>query len=98
MAFKYDWNVEVLAQFHATYYYKRDTDEIHWMIEGQHYRVDFGTFSRILGFDEECDRTAQFIEDQVRLSPLNTLTRAYFHLYKPGSPPIVTKDLSKSTS
>ena len=30
--------------------------------------------------------------------PANTLTRAYFHLYKPGSPPSVTKDLGKSTS
>ena len=29
MAFRYDWNVEVLAQFHATYYYKSDIDEIH---------------------------------------------------------------------
>ena len=46
----------------------------------------------------ECDRTAQFIQDQVRLSPLNTLTRAYSHLYKPGSPPSVTQDLGKSTS
>jgi hypothetical protein len=36
--------------------------------------------------------------DQVRLSPLNTLTRVYFHLYKSGSPPSVTKDLGKSTS
>ena len=26
------------------------------------------------------------------------MTHAYFHLYKPGSPPIVTKDLGKSTS
>ena len=29
MAFRYDWNVEVLVQFHATYYYKSDIDEIH---------------------------------------------------------------------
>ena len=39
----------------------------------------------------KCDRTVQFIQDQVRLSPLNTLTRAYSHLYKPGSPPSVRK-------
>ena len=45
-----------------------------------------------------CDRTAQFVQDQVRLSSLNTLTRAYSHLYKPGSPPSVTQDLGKSTS
>ena len=53
MAFRYNWNIEVLAQFHTTYFYKYDTDEIHWMTEGQHYRVDFTTFSRILSFDEE---------------------------------------------
>jgi len=53
MAFGYNWNIEVLAQFHTTYFYKYDTDEIHWMTEGQHYHVDFTTFSRILGFDEE---------------------------------------------
>ena len=44
------------------------------------------------------DRTAQFIQDQVWLSPFNTLTRTYFHLYKLGSPPSITKDLGKSTS
>jgi hypothetical protein len=32
------------------------------------------------------------------MPPLNTLTRAYFHLYKPGSLPSITKDLGKSTS
>ena len=46
----------------------------------------------------DCDKTTQFIQDQVRLSPLNTLTRAYSHLYKLGSPPSVTQDLGKSTS
>jgi hypothetical protein len=45
-----------------------------------------------------CDRTTQFIQAQVRLSLFNTLTRTYFHLYKPGGPPSVTKDLGKSTS
>jgi hypothetical protein len=45
-----------------------------------------------------CDRTAQFIQDQVWLSPLNTLTCAYLHLYKSGSPLSTTKGLNKSTS
>jgi hypothetical protein len=46
----------------------------------------------------ECERTAQFIQVRVQLSPFNMLTRTYFHLYRPGSPPSVTKDLGKSTS
>ena len=53
MAFRYNWNIEVLAQFHATYFYNRDTNEIHWMTEGQHYRIDFVTFCHILDFHEE---------------------------------------------
>jgi hypothetical protein len=44
------------------------------------------------------DKTTQFIQAQVRLSPFNMLTRTYFHLYKPGSPPSVAKVLGKSTS
>ena len=45
MSFRYNWNEEVLAQFHATFFYDIYTDEIHWMTEGRHYRVDFVTFS-----------------------------------------------------
>jgi len=63
------------------------------------------SFNNIVGTREapvpltgaQCDRTAQFIQVQVRLSPFNTLTRAYSHLYKPGSLASVTKDLGKST-
>jgi hypothetical protein len=65
MAFRYNWNIEVLAQFHATYFYKYDTAEIHWMTEGHHYRVDFVTFSCILGFDEE-HRGFSYIHDERR--------------------------------
>ena len=34
MSFRYNWNEEVLAQFHATYYYDLAIDEIHWMTKG----------------------------------------------------------------
>ena len=53
MSFRYNWNEEASAQFHATFFYDIYTDEIHWMTEEQHYRVDFVTFNRILGFGEE---------------------------------------------
>ena len=56
---------EVLAQFHTTYFYDQSTDEIHWMIDGRHYRVDSVTFSRILGFGEE-HRTYTHIHDEPR--------------------------------
>jgi ubiquinone/menaquinone biosynthesis C-methylase UbiE len=29
MRFQYHWNEEVLAQFHATYFYDQSSDEIH---------------------------------------------------------------------
>jgi hypothetical protein len=50
MGFMHDWNKEVLAQFHATYFWYQNGDEIHWMTDGRHYRVDFITFCHILGF------------------------------------------------
>ena len=65
MSFRYNWNEEVLAQFHATFFYDIYTDEIHWMNEGRHYYVDFVIFSRILGFSEECGFT--YIHDEARV-------------------------------
>jgi hypothetical protein len=29
MGFKYDWNVEIITQFHATFYYDSHADIIH---------------------------------------------------------------------
>jgi hypothetical protein len=34
MSFKYDWNIEVLAQFHATFFYEDMKETIHWMTGG----------------------------------------------------------------
>ena len=65
MSFRYNQNEEVLAQFHSTFFYSIYTDEIHWMTEGQNYRVDFVTFSRILGFGEE-ERGFTYIHGEAR--------------------------------
>ena len=54
----------MLAQFHATFFYNIYTDEIQWMIDGRYYRIDFVTFSRILGFGEE--RGFTYIHDEAR--------------------------------
>jgi hypothetical protein len=53
MGFSYDWNIEIIGQFHATFHYEDRVDIIHWMTEGVHYKVDFTTFARLLGFGEE---------------------------------------------
>ena len=61
MGFQFNWNREILGQFHATYHHEVDADTIHWMTEGVHYKVDFTTFARLLGFgsdDREADRIA----------------------------------------
>jgi hypothetical protein len=63
MGFQYNWNEEVLSQFHATFFYDRTTDEIHWMTDGRCYHVDFVTFSQILGFGEEY-RGYTYIHDE----------------------------------
>jgi hypothetical protein len=49
MGFKYDWNAEIIAQFHATFFYDSFTDHIHWMTGGIHYKINYVTFARLLG-------------------------------------------------
>jgi hypothetical protein len=50
MGFKYDWNAEIIAQFHATFFYDSFTDSIHWMTEGIHYKINYVTSVMLLGF------------------------------------------------
>jgi hypothetical protein len=50
MGFKYDWNVEIIAQFHAIFFFDTYTNHIHWMTDGVHYKINFVTFARLLGF------------------------------------------------
>jgi hypothetical protein len=45
MGFKYDWNAEIIAQFHATFFYDSYAYSIHWMAEGVHYKINFVTFT-----------------------------------------------------
>ncbi|KAG2534832.1 hypothetical protein PVAP13_9NG087400 [Panicum virgatum] len=63
MSFRYDRNQEILAQFHATYFWNRETDEIHWMTDGRHYRISFLTFCQILGFGEKNRSFSRIHED-----------------------------------
>jgi hypothetical protein len=52
LAFKKNWNNEVIAQFYATVYFEEygDTRKPHWMIEDQWYEVSYAQFARLLGF------------------------------------------------
>jgi hypothetical protein len=60
MSFMYDWNIEVLAQFHATFFHEDTRETIYWMNEGVHYKIDFTTFARLFGFSKE-DRDVEVI-------------------------------------
>jgi hypothetical protein len=61
MQFQKHWNNEIICQFYASYHHKRDPtgsiDIVHWTTEGKHYKVDFITFSRLLGLNDY-DRTS----------------------------------------
>jgi hypothetical protein len=52
LAFKKDWNNEVIAQFYATICFKEhgDTRKLHWMTESQWYEVSYAQFARLFGF------------------------------------------------
>jgi hypothetical protein len=63
MSFKHDWNTEVIAQFHATFFYDVEEDAIHWMTEKVHYKVNFTTFGRLLSFGDK-DRRADIIHNE----------------------------------
>jgi hypothetical protein len=43
MGVHYDWNIEVIAQFHATLFIDEaeDVRAMHWMMEGEWYHITF---------------------------------------------------------
>jgi hypothetical protein len=57
MGFRYNWNKEILAQFHCSYYFNPHDNTITWTTQGQKCTIDYMTFSRLLGLgskDERC--------------------------------------------
>jgi hypothetical protein len=67
MSFKYDWNIEVLAQFHATFFHEDTRETIHWMTEGVHYKIDFTTFAWLFGFSKE-DKDAEIVHFETHMN------------------------------
>ena len=54
MGFKYGWCNEVIAQFYATVYFdKNKAKTVHWMTEGEWYKIKYMAFSRLLGFGQD---------------------------------------------
>jgi hypothetical protein len=56
MGFRYNWNKEILTQFHCSYYYNPYDNTITWTTQGNKCTIDYMTFSWLLGLgskDEE---------------------------------------------
>jgi hypothetical protein len=55
LAFKTDWNNEVINQFYVTGCFEehRDTRKIHWMTESQWYEVLYSLFARLFRFRQK---------------------------------------------
>jgi hypothetical protein len=56
MGFRYNWNKEILAQFHCSYYYNPYDNTITWTTQENKCTIDYMTFSTLLGLgskDEE---------------------------------------------
>jgi hypothetical protein len=49
MGFRYNWNKEILAQFHCSYYYNPYDNTIIWTTQGNKCTIYYMIFSRLLG-------------------------------------------------
>jgi hypothetical protein len=72
MSFKYDLNIEVLAQFHITFFHEDTRETINWMTEGVHYKIYFTTFVRLFGFNKE-DRDVEVIYFEPHMNQLTSM-------------------------
>jgi len=84
LEFQKHWNNEIICQFYASYHHETTSsgaiDIIHWTTEGKHYKVDFITFSCLLGFGEY-DRTAPELTEYEDVA-----MEEYRHMYLYGYP------------
>src|SRR5438132_115784 len=67
MGFRYDWNTEIIAQFHASFYFSNSDTTMHWTTDGIHFAIDLLTFSHLLGLGSE-DLGRDRIHDEQQLS------------------------------
>jgi hypothetical protein len=74
MGFRYDWNEEILAQFHSYLYYDATKIAFFWTTEGVKCGVDYMTFSRLLGLGSEDEkRDPIHVEHQLKPNQLPIL-------------------------
>jgi hypothetical protein len=74
MGFRYDWNEEILAQFHTFLCYDERKIAFFWTTEGVKYGVDYMTFSRLLGLGSNDEkRDPIHVEHQLKPNQLPAL-------------------------
>ena len=85
MTLEKNWNEEIIFQFWATLWVDQASRVLHWMTQGVHYRLDFITFSRLLGFDHmdrDAPRLSTIFAEGISEADLDAA-----EIYKPGAHP-----------
>jgi len=85
MTLEKNWNEEIIFQFWATLWVDQASRVLHWMTQGVHYRLDFITFSRLLGFDH-ADRDAPWLSN-IFAEGISEADLDAAEMYKPGAHP-----------
>src|SRR5438128_9701 len=67
MGFHYDWNTDIIAQFHASFYFSNSDSTIHWTTNGIHFAIDIVNFARLLGLGSK-DLQRDKIHDEQQMS------------------------------
>jgi hypothetical protein len=73
MGFRYNWNKEILAQFHCSYYYNPYDNTITWTTQGNKCAIDYMTFSRLSGLGSK-DENAPLSTMRPSTSPRSSLS------------------------
>jgi hypothetical protein len=68
MGFRYNWNKEILAQFHCSYYYNPYDNTITWTTQRNKCTIDYMTFSRLLGLGSK-DEERTPIHNETKYNP-----------------------------
>ena len=76
MGFRYDWNTEIIAQFHASFYFSNSDSTMHWTINRVHFAVDIVTFAHLLGLrSKDLQRDKIHNEQQLSVIGMKDLYR-----------------------
>jgi hypothetical protein len=74
MGFHYDWNKDILAQFHSSLYYDARKVAFFWTTERVKYGADYMTFLRLLGLGSNDEKHNPIhVENQLKPSQLPAL-------------------------